>query len=189
MLEQKITEQDEVIESMRLGIRVAAAEQGTLLHKLNTAIRQHCVDKQNDVEDSTKARDDLAFVEKKTATRIKSLERDVMNKVKDKMDMQTILDGQVGLMEASERDLAKRRRILAVEQDDLKKQQATSESQLSSLAFQKANYKTVRKKMKTSHSKELQFQQQTREREKQVKICTGSSCWSYLRIVLFLLPP
>ncbi len=92
-------------------------------------------------------------------------------------------------MEASERDLVKRRRILAVEQDDLKKQQATSESQLSSLAFQKANYKTDRKKMKTSHSKELQFEQQTREREKPVNSCPVASCWSYVRIVSFLLLP
>jgi hypothetical protein len=83
--------------------------------------------------------------------------------------MQTVLEGQLCSVEASERDLAKRRRILAVEQDDLKKQQAASESQVSSLAFQRANNKTDRKKLKTSHSKELQFEQKTREREKQVK--------------------
>ena len=87
MLEQKITEQDVIIHSMTLGIRVAAVEQGTLLHQINKEIRQHSVDKQDAVEEATKARDDLAFVKKKTATRIKSLERDVLNKEKDKMDM------------------------------------------------------------------------------------------------------
>ncbi len=64
--------------------------------------------------------------------------------------------------------MAKQRRILAVEQDDLKKQQAVSESQIASLAFQRAYNKTDRKKMKTSHIKALQVEQQTRERDKMV---------------------
>ncbi len=183
MLEQKITEQDVIIHSRTLGIRVAAAEQGTLLYQINKETRQHSVDKQDAVEEATKARDDLAFVKKKTATRIKGLvERDVLIKEKDKMDMQTILEGQLCSMEASERDLAKRRRILAVQQDDLKKQQAASESQVSSLAFQRANNKTDRKKMKWSHSNELQFEQQTREREKQVNRCPEFFVMSYVRM-------
>ncbi len=153
-------------------MQVAAAEQGTLLHKINKEIRQHTVDKQDAVEDATKARDDLAYVKKKTATRIKNLQRDVLNKVQDNMHMQTFLEGQLRGMEASERDLAKRRRILTVEQDDLQKQQAASASQVSSLAFQRASNKTDRKQMKRSHCKNLQFEQETRERDKQVKRCT-----------------
>jgi hypothetical protein len=168
LLEQKITEQDGIIQSMQLGMQLANAQHGTLLHTINKEIRQHCVDKQDAVDEATKAREDLAFVKQKTANRIRSLERDVMGKAKEKMDMQTILDGRVGSVEELERDLAKQRRILAVEQDDLKKQQAVSDSQVSSLAFQRANNKTVRKKMKTSHSKALQVEQQARERDKMV---------------------
>jgi hypothetical protein len=170
-LEQKITEQDEVIQTLKLGIQVAAAEQCALVHKFRKEVRQHTVDKQDAVEVATKARDDLAFVQKKTATRIKSLEREVLNKVKDNMDMKTVVEGQLCSMEASERDLVTRRRILAVEQDDLQKQQAASAVQVSSLAFQRQRHKTVRKKMKTSHSKNLKLEQETREREKQVQIC------------------
>ena len=94
-----------------------------------------------------------------------------MNKEQDKIDMQTILEGQLSSIGASERDLAKRRRILDVQQDDLMKQQAASELQVTSLAFQKANMRTDRKKLKRSHSNELQFEQQTRELEKQVRTC------------------
>ncbi len=178
LLEQKITIQDE-----------AAVKQCALLHKFKKEVRQHTVDKQDAVEDATKTRDDLAFVQKKNATRIKSLEREVLNKVKvkDNMDMKTVVEGQLCSMEASERDLATRRRILAVEQDDLQKQQAASASQVSSLAFQRERNKTARKKMKTSHSKNLQLEQETREREKQVKICPEASFFSCARIVSFLL--
>ena len=177
MLEQKVTEQDGVIQSMKLDMKVAAAEQGALLHKINKEIRQHTVDKQDAVEDATKARDDLACVKKKTATRIKSLQRDVLNKVQDNVHMQTCLEGQLRGMEASERYLAKRRRILAVEQDDLQKQQAASALQVSSLAYQRASHKKDLKKMKRSHCKNLQFEQDTRERDKQVKRCTLAFCF------------
>ncbi len=167
-MEQKITAQDGIIQSMQLGMQVATAQHGTLLRTINKQIRQHCVDKQDVVDEATKAREDLAFVKQKTASRIRSLERAVMNKAKEKMDMQTILDGRVASIEEFNRDMVNQRRILAVEQDYLKKQQAVSESQIASLAFQRANNKTDRKKMKTSHSKVLQVEQQTREREKMV---------------------
>jgi hypothetical protein len=121
LLEQQITEQEGLIESMRMVMEVAAAEQGTLIHKMNKEIRQHDVDKQDAVEDATKAREDLVYVQKKTATRIKHLERDVVIIAKDKVEMQSILDAQLCRMEESERDLAKQRRILAVKLEDLKK--------------------------------------------------------------------
>jgi hypothetical protein len=156
---------------LKLVIEVAAEEQRALLHRVKKEVRQHTVETQDAVEDASKARDDLAVVRKKTATRIKSLEREVLNKVKDNMNMKTVVEGQLCSMEASQRDLATRRRILAVEQDDLQKQQAASASQVSSLAFQRERNKTVRKKMKTSHSKNLKLEQETREREKQVQIC------------------
>ncbi len=187
-MEQKITEQDEIIHSMTLGIRVAQAEQGTLRHQMSKELRQHSVAKQEAVDDATKARDDLAFVKKKTATRINKLERDILNQEKEKIDMQTSLEGQLSSIGASERDLAKRRRILDVQQDDLMKQQAASELQVTSLAFQKANMRTDRKKLKRSHSNELQFEQQTREREKQVRTCRAFFVVSYVCIVSFLLP-
>jgi hypothetical protein len=117
-LEQKITAQDGIIQSMQLGMQVATAQHGTLLHTINKLIRQHCVDKQDAVDEATKAREDLAFVKQKTANRIRSLERDVMNKAKEKMDMQTILDGRVASIEEFNRDMVNQRRILAVEQDD-----------------------------------------------------------------------
>jgi hypothetical protein len=66
LLELKITEQDGIIESMRLVMEVAAAEQGTLLNKMNKEIRQHAVDKHDAVEDATKAREDMVYVQKKT---------------------------------------------------------------------------------------------------------------------------
>ena len=111
MLEQKVTEQDGVIQSMKLDMKVAAAEQGALLHKINKEIRQHTVDKQDAVDEATKAREDLAFVKQKTANRIRSLERDVMNKAKEKMDMQTILDGRVASIEEFNRDMVNQRRM------------------------------------------------------------------------------
>ncbi len=169
MLEQKILEQEEVIQSLKLVIEVAAEEQRALLHRVKKEVRQHTVETQDAVEDASKARDDLAVVRKKTATRIKSLEREVLNKVKDNMDMKTVVEGQLETMEASQRDLATRTRRLAVQQDDLQKQQAVSASQVSSLAFNRDRHKTARKRMKTSHSKNLQLQEETKEREKKVK--------------------
>jgi hypothetical protein len=188
LLEQKITEQAVIIHSMTLGIRVAQTEQRALLHQMNKELRQHSVAKQEAVDDATKARDDLAFVTKKTATRIHKLERDVLNEEKEKIDMQTSLEGQLSSIGAFERDLAKRRRILDVQQDDLKKQQAASELQVTSLAFQKANIRTDRKKLKRSHSNELQIEQQTRAREKQVSTCPAFYGVSSVCIVSFLLP-
>jgi hypothetical protein len=146
LLEQKVTEQDGIIESMRLVMEVAAAEHGTLLNKMNKELGQHAVDKHDAVEDATKARGDLVYVKNKTSTRIKHLERDVLIKAKDKVEMQSILDAQLCGMEESERDLAKQRRILAVKLEDLRKQQDLSQSQVSSLAFERANIKTERKK-------------------------------------------
>ncbi len=73
LLEQKITEQDGVIQSMKLGIQVAAAEQCALLYKIKKEVRQHTVDKQDAVEDATKARDDLAFVKNKLPPELKVL--------------------------------------------------------------------------------------------------------------------
>jgi hypothetical protein len=105
---------------------------------------------------------------KKTATRIKNLERDLLIKAQDKFEMQSTLDARVCSMKESERDLSKERRQLGVKWDDLKKQQAVSESEVSSLAFERANNKCERKKMKTSHSKALQFEQETSERDKKV---------------------
>jgi hypothetical protein len=91
-----------------------------------------------------------------------------MEKAKDKLDMQSILEGQLIGIEGAERELAKQKRLLAVDQDDLKKQQAVAQEQVSSLAYQRANNKTNRKKLKTSHSKALQGVQHTMEREKRV---------------------
>ncbi len=182
LLEQKILEQDEVIQSLKLVIEVAAEEQRAFLHRFKKEVRQHTVDTQDAVEDASKARDDLAIVQKKTATRIKSLEREVLNKVKDNMDMKTVVEGQLETMEASQRDLATRTRILAVQQDDLQKQQAASASQVSSLAFHRDRHKTARKKMKTSHSKNLLLEQETREREKQVKINPEASFFFRVRV-------
>ncbi len=71
-------------------MQLATAQHGTLLHTINKEIRQHCVDKQDAVDEATKAREDLAFVKQKTASRIRSLQRDVMGKAKEKMDMQTL---------------------------------------------------------------------------------------------------
>ena len=175
MLEQQITEQEGLIESMRMVMEVAAAEQGTLIHKMNKEIRQHDVDKQDAVEDATKAREDLVYVQKKTATRIKHLERDVVIIAKDKMEMQSILAAQLCGMEESERDLAKQRRILAVKLDDVKKQQDLSESQVCSLAFERANIQTERKKLKRSHSQALQCEQKARERDQKVPRCLAAS--------------
>ncbi len=73
MLEQKITEQDGIIESMRLVMEVAAAEQGTLLNKMNKEIRQHAVGKHDAVEDATKAREDLVYVKQKQRPELKIL--------------------------------------------------------------------------------------------------------------------
>ena len=182
MLEQKILEQEEVIQSLKLVIEVAAEEQRALLHRVKKEVRQHTVETQDAVEDASKARDDLAVVRKKTATRIKSLEREVLNKVKDNMDMKTVVEGQLETMEASQRDLATRTRRLAVQQDDLQKQQAVSASQVSSLAFNRDRHKTARKKMKTSHSKNLQLEQETREREKQVQTIPVASIFFRVRV-------
>ncbi len=73
MLEQKITEQDDVIQTLKLGIQVAAAEQCALVHKFRKEVRQQTVDKQDAVEDATKARDYLAFVQKKLRPELKVL--------------------------------------------------------------------------------------------------------------------
>ena len=171
MMEKKISEQDDIIHSMQLGLQLATAQHETLLHTTNKDIRQHCVDKQDAIDEATKARQDLAFLKQKSANRIRSLERDVMGKAKEKMDMQSVLDDRIASIEEVERDLVKRRRTLGIEQDDLKKQQAVSELQVSSLAFQRAKSKTDRKKLMTSHSKALQVQQQARERDKMVSFC------------------
>ena len=167
-MEQKITEQDAIIESMRQGMDVAAVEQASFLHNFNKAMRQHAVDKHDAEENATKARDDLALFKRKTATRIKNLERDVQIKAQDQKDIQSTLDAQLCSMKEAERDLAKERRQLGVKWDDLKKQQAVSEFEVTSLAFVRANNKSERKKLKTSHSKALQFEQETSEQDKKV---------------------
>jgi hypothetical protein len=73
LLEQKILEQDEVIQSLKLVIEVAAEEQRALLHRFKKEVRQHTVDTQDAVEDASKARDDLAFVQKKMPHELKVL--------------------------------------------------------------------------------------------------------------------
>ena len=174
MLEQKITEQDETIRSMQRSMELATAEHGTWLHTTNKQLRQHCVDKRDAEVKVIKARDDLACVKQKTASRIRNLERDVKNKAKETMDMQTSLEGRVASIEEVERDMTKQRRILAAKQDDLKKQQAVSELQMASLAFQRANNKTDRKKQKTAHGKALLVERQTRVRDNMVREHTVS---------------
>ncbi len=160
---------------MRLVLEVAAAEQGTLLNKMNKEIRQHAVDKRDAVEDATKARDDLVYVQKKAVTRTKHLGRDVLMKAKDKVEMQSILDAQICGMEESERALAKQRRILGVKLEDLKKQQDLSETQVTSLALERENIKTKRQKLNRSHCQALHFEQETRERDKKVPQCSSAS--------------
>ncbi len=111
-----------------------------------------------------------------------------MSKAKDKVEMQSILDIHLCGMEESERALAKQRRILAVKLDDLKKQQDLSETQVSSMVFERANIKTERQKLKRSHSQALQFEQETRERDKKVPQCSAASFGSFVRGVSFILP-
>ncbi len=67
MLEQQITEQEGLIESMKMVMEVAAAEQGTLIHNMKKEIRQNAVAKHDAVEDATKAREDLVYVQKKNS--------------------------------------------------------------------------------------------------------------------------
>ena len=102
--------------------------------------------------------------------------------------MQSILDAQICGMEESERALAKQRRILAVKLDDLKKQQDLSETQVSSMVFERANIKTERQKLKRSHSQALQCEQKTRERDKKVPRCFAASLLLFVRCVSLLLP-
>ena len=73
MLEQKILEQEEVIQSLKLVIEVAAEEQRALLHRVKKEVRQHTVETQDAVEDASKARDDLAVVRKKLPPELKVL--------------------------------------------------------------------------------------------------------------------
>ncbi len=106
---------------------------------------------------------------------------------KDKVEMQSILAAQLCGREESERDLANQRRILAVKLEDLKKQQDLSESQVCSLAFERANIKTERKKLKRSHSQAQQCEQKTRDRAKKVPRCFAASLWLFVRFVSLLL--
>jgi hypothetical protein len=66
---KKITEQDDIIHSMQLGLQLATVQHETLLHTTNKDIRQHCVDKQDAVDEATKARQDLAFLKQKNIVR------------------------------------------------------------------------------------------------------------------------
>ena len=72
------------------------------------------------------------------------------NKEKDARDVERVLS-----MEQAERVLAKGKRQLQIDQDDVVKQKGILESQSKSMTHHRVVNKTERKKMKTLHNKAL----------------------------------
>jgi hypothetical protein len=149
-------------------MEVASKEQIATLHQMKKVCRQFTVDKNDALTQAQKARDDLSFSAKKADSRINILERKVQLLQDGEVQLLAREENRLLLSQHHERTMAKARRQLVVEQAELIKQQSMQESQTESLTFQRQLNVTVRRKMKSSHSKALEHVKVTSTKDKEV---------------------
>jgi uncharacterized protein YcbK (DUF882 family) len=153
---------------MKRALDNSSAEQVASLHELNKVVRQHSVEKNDAIEDATKAKEELAVVVKRTDRLINKLERDVHELSQSKLAMAANVEDRVQLMNLQARAMARDKRQLELDQADFSEQKVIHDKQLESLAYQRDLTQTERKKMKTTHFKALEQVKSTSEHDKQV---------------------
>jgi hypothetical protein len=146
----------------------SSAEQVSSLHELNKVVRQHSVEKNDAIQDATKAKVELAVVVKRADRLINKLERDVHELAQGKLVMAANVEDRVELMNLQARAMARDKRQLELDQANFFEQKVIQDKQLESLAYQRDLTQTERKKMKTKHFKALEQVKSTSEHDKQV---------------------
>ena len=153
---------------MQRALDNSSAEQVASLHGLNKVVRQHCVDKNDAIQEATKAKEELAVVVKKTDRLINKLERDVHDLAQGNLAMAANVEDRLQFMNLQERAMARDKRKLELDQADITQQKVNHDKQLESLAYQRDLTQTERKKIKTTHFKALEEVKSTSALEKQV---------------------
>jgi hypothetical protein len=157
---------------MKRALDNSSAEQVASLHELKKVVRQHCVDKNDAIQEATKAKEELAVVVKKTDRLINKLERDVHELAQGNLAMAANVEDRLQLMNHQERAMARDKRKLELDQAAITQQKVIHDKQLESLAYQRDLTQTERKKIKTTHFKALEEVKSTSEHDKQVP-CFG----------------
>jgi hypothetical protein len=153
---------------MKRALDNSSAVQVASLHELNKLVRQHSVEKNDAIEDATKAKGELAGVVKRTDRLIAKLERDVHELAQGKLAMAANVEDRVQLMNLQARAMARDKRQLELDQADFSQLKVIHDKQLESLTYQRDLTQTERKKIKTTHFKALEEVKTTSEHEKQV---------------------
>jgi hypothetical protein len=118
-------------------------------------VRQHSLDKEEALTHARQAKDELSLMVKRADSRIMKLERDKQNLVQGNKDKDAREVERVISMDQAERVLAKGKRQLQIDQDDIVKQKGILDSQSASLTHHRVVKKTELKKMRTLHNKTL----------------------------------
>jgi hypothetical protein len=118
-------------------------------------VRQHSLDKDEAITHARQAKDELSLMVKRADSRIMKLQRDKQNLVQGHKDKDAREVERVISMDQAERVLAKGKRQLQIDQDDIVKQKGILDSQSASLTHHRVVKKTELKNMRTLHNKTL----------------------------------
>jgi hypothetical protein len=145
-------EQEQQLTSMRLTLEESSTVQAASLQKLNKTVRQHSLDKEEALSHAQQARAELSLMVKRADSRIMKLEREKQNLEQGNKEMESRDVERVQSMKHAERVLAKGKRQLQIDQDDLLKQKGIQDSQSESMTHHRDLNITKRKKMKKLHN-------------------------------------
>ena len=135
---------------------------------MKTEVRQHVVEKEDALLEASRAREEPLREVKKLRLKINQLELKVVNHENEKIGIDSREIAHKESVEQFERASSKERRKLEVKEGDLLKQQTLAQSEIKSLANQRAINRTRRRDMETSHGKALERVQTSSARDKQV---------------------
>jgi hypothetical protein len=181
-----VTKQNVQIEDLKQAMAHSFAQQLVSAHEMKKDVREELLAKEDALLAANYARDELSSVLKKSAKKINKLEREVLHLGNDKIESDERAVVEKVALDQIQRDTAKQRRQLEVEQSELLLHQAKAESELASLEAQRSTNRIRRKDMQISHGKALEKAHTTSARHREVCFDLSHAMYRLFCFDLFL---